>query len=371
MKQGPLTVLEFYSGIGGMHYALHHTNIPYRILKAFDINTFANTVYEHNFGTGIVVQRNIEALPLEYFDRLKANLWTMSPPCQPYTRIGLAKGSKDTRAKSFLKLMDVLPQMQFPPEYLLVENVKGFEESDSRDLLIETLSRCGYAFQEFLLSPIQFGIPNSRLRYYLLAVRTPRKFSNPPTNTIISYIPGTKCIVENKSQEQNDNSLEEYVISETSNQLPTLREYLGLQVNLEKGEEYRVPDKILQKYGLLFDIVKPSSKRSCCFTKGYHRLVEATGSILQMEENLDTYQYAVEGKMDVLRLRYFTPEEIALLMGFPIRTDQAANHLINHTDIYFSFPPSISLRQQYRLLGNSVNTYVVSQLLRYLLSSSE
>ncbi|RUS35519.1 hypothetical protein BC938DRAFT_481186 [Jimgerdemannia flammicorona] len=51
----------------------------------------------------------------------------MSPPCQPYTRTGLKNGSKDTRAKSFLYLMDMLPKMEHPPSYILVENVKGFE----------------------------------------------------------------------------------------------------------------------------------------------------------------------------------------------------------------------------------------------------
>jgi tRNA (cytosine38-C5)-methyltransferase len=51
----------------------------------------------------------------------------MSPPCQPYTRIGLQQGSVDARAKSFLHLLDVLGEMQHKPKYILVENVKGFE----------------------------------------------------------------------------------------------------------------------------------------------------------------------------------------------------------------------------------------------------
>lgn len=51
----------------------------------------------------------------------------MSPPCQPYTRIGLHQGSSDPRAKSFLYLIDMLSKMSFPPTYILIENVKGFE----------------------------------------------------------------------------------------------------------------------------------------------------------------------------------------------------------------------------------------------------
>lgn len=54
----------------------------------------------------------------------------MSPPCQPYTRMGLHQGSSDPRAKSFLYLIDMLSKMSFPPTYILIENVKGFEVSN-------------------------------------------------------------------------------------------------------------------------------------------------------------------------------------------------------------------------------------------------
>jgi len=57
-----------------------------------------------------------------------------------------------------------------------------------------------------------------------------------------------------------------------------------------------------------------------------------------------------------LNLRYFTSREIARLMGFPET---------------FVFPESSSLKQQYRLLGNSLNCKVVSALIQYLLSEKE
>jgi site-specific DNA-cytosine methylase len=54
-----LKVLEFYSGIGGMHAALERAamagDIPaFEVLAAFDINDVANRVYAHNFDGGIV-----------------------------------------------------------------------------------------------------------------------------------------------------------------------------------------------------------------------------------------------------------------------------------------------------------------------------
>lgn len=66
-----------------------------------------------------------------------------------------------------------------------------------------------------------------------------------------------------------------------------IRAYLDLGLTDEEEDEYSVPDRILGKWGRLFDIVLPSSKRTCCFTRGYTHLVERSGSILQVEEDLD------------------------------------------------------------------------------------
>ena len=40
-----------------------------------------------------------------------------------------------------------------------------------RQRIVTTLGECGYSLEEFLLDPRQIGLPNARLRYYLLATR--------------------------------------------------------------------------------------------------------------------------------------------------------------------------------------------------------
>ena len=62
--------------------------------------------------------------------------------------------------------------MHSPPHYLLMENVKGFEGSNTRGEFVGVLNSLDYVVQEFLLSPTQFRMLNSRLRYYLLAKET-------------------------------------------------------------------------------------------------------------------------------------------------------------------------------------------------------
>ena len=57
--QQQLNVIEFFSGIGGMHYALksfmkvHQPHLKYQIIKAFDFSTTANEVYHHNHPNSI------------------------------------------------------------------------------------------------------------------------------------------------------------------------------------------------------------------------------------------------------------------------------------------------------------------------------
>lgn len=55
-SESAVQALEFYSGIGGMHFAcdrackLGHIPCSVEVLAAFDLNPVANAVYEHNFG---------------------------------------------------------------------------------------------------------------------------------------------------------------------------------------------------------------------------------------------------------------------------------------------------------------------------------
>ena len=63
--------------------------------------------------------------------------------------------------------------MEHPPAYLLIENVVGFEASDTRAALVATLTHHRYTFREFILSPAQFAVPYSRPRYFCVARRRP------------------------------------------------------------------------------------------------------------------------------------------------------------------------------------------------------
>ncbi|KAF9951222.1 Sphingolipid C9-methyltransferase 2 [Mortierella alpina] len=105
---------------------------------------------------------------------------------------------------------------------------------------------------------------------------------------------------------------------------------------------------------------------------GRYHFVESTGSILQLAHELDqrlsrpnpTRPTPEEDNaralalLRTLHLRYFTENEVARLMGFPILEGN------------FSFPNTTSLKRRYRIVGNSINVKVVGKLIRYLLTST-
>uniref|UniRef100_A0A2K6EHG2 tRNA (cytosine(38)-C(5))-methyltransferase n=1 Tax=Propithecus coquereli TaxID=379532 RepID=A0A2K6EHG2_PROCO len=366
----PLRVLELYSGVGGMHHALRESGIPAQVVAAIDVNTVANEVYKYNFPQTQLLAKTIEGITLEEFDRLSFNMILMSPPCQPFTRIGLQGDMTDPRTNSFLYILDILPRLQKLPKYILLENVKGFEVSSTRDLLIQTIENCGFQYQEFLLSPTSLGIPNSRLRYFLIAKlqseplpfhvpgqvlmefpkiesEHPQKYVIDAENKIeekiepnICFDGSTQCSgkdailfkletaeeIERKNQQDGDLSVQ------------MLKDFLEDDIDMN---QYFLPPKSLLRYALLLDIVKPTCRRSVCFTKIENIYKSLTN--LSQEEKIT--------KLLMLKLRYFTPKEIANLLGFPPE---------------FGFPEKITVKQRYRLLGNSLNVHVVAKLIKIL-----
>jgi tRNA (cytosine38-C5)-methyltransferase len=88
-----------------------------------------------------------------------------------------------------------------------------------------------------------------------------------------------------------------------------------------------------------------------------------------------------------LNLRFFTPEEVARLHAFPFKfnltshenpLDELTCHektiprsynslKRNYKGPYFEFPENISIIQKHRMLGNSLNCFVISELLRCIL----
>lgn len=265
----------------------------------------------------------------------------MSPPCQPFTRVGNQKDTADSRTDALVHLCEIIEKLT-SIDAILMENVKGFETSKARDMYTDALQSAGYHYQEFMLSPSQLGIPNTRYRYYCMARKSqPFPFKS---EQVLAEFPKTS----DEAVASYGSTVAEYIDSETS-------------------PSALLPDKLLVKRVLLLDIACPESRNTICFTKAYTHYTEGTGSVFGSKskdevnavfEQVKILNSVSEGisLIKTLRMRYFTPVEVARLMCFP--------------EDGFSFPKVTTTKQRYRLLGNSINVHVVSELIKILFDVS-
>ncbi|OQV21373.1 putative tRNA (cytosine-5-)-methyltransferase [Hypsibius exemplaris] len=345
-------VLELYAGIGGMHFALDEyfksaDEAGEEIsIMAVDINPSAKLVYDANFPSAPLRQIDIRALKDAHFDGVW--LMTLSPPCQPFSRNGNVLDVEDARCESFLFVLAMLARLTNPPENIIMENVKGFETSEACRQMRDVLRKQGYRFKEYLLSPIHFGIPNSRLRYYLTAWRDPADKSELPK--------------ELPPDELSEDSVKTVIDAGTNYSELDLRQFLHHSVEIEHSTppSLLIPLDILAKYLMVLDIKFPTSTTTNCFTSGYGRYFKGTGSMFcPLPEHVFAdlvKEYLAHpddrSTLAAMKLRYFSPVEVAFLMGFPN---------------CFVIPSVVAPRLAWRLLGNSLNVHVVSLLLKQLL----
>jgi len=118
---------------------------------------------------------------------------------------------------------------------------------------------------------------------------------------------------------------------------------------------FKAGDSKLTKTSLYEDIVTPNSEETTCFTKGYAKNFKGSGPLLlpcspsPSKTEISAYDIT---SLQQLKIRFFTPREVANLLCFPNQ---------------FQFPPSVTTKQRYHLLGNSINVSVVAILLKQLM----
>jgi len=251
-----MRVLELFSGIGGWRYALGSRG---EVVAAYDISPAACATYGLNHGHAPLSQE-LAHVSAEALAAHRAEAWVMSPPCQPFCRMGNRQGLQDLRSRAFLNLMEIFDAA--PPESFVLENVAGFLGSDGHELLLSRLRRHGFQFREFSLCPMSFGIPNQRPRFYLVASKRALASMDVPLRTCGSI------------QEYLDAEVEDACVLESAT---------------------------LSKHAYGMDFVVPQDRRSTCFIGGYGQRYVGSGSFLVTPRGI----------------RRFSPSEIARFMGLP------------------------------------------------------
>ncbi|KAL7069020.1 DNA (cytosine-5)-methyltransferase domain-containing protein [Cryptosporidium serpentis] len=410
-----LTCLD---GIGGLHLSLkyaveklveHGQAMDIKVIKAFEINENCNNVYKRHFKDTPICTKNIESLNID--DIPKANIWLLSPPCQPFTRGGAKRDSDDNRCKPFLKVIDLMYKIDVSkmPSIWFIENVINFEQSRTHKFMIDMFNDLDYTYIQFLLSPTLLNIPNTRVRYYCMAFRCSNlvlscKYSilSRYEDFIASNILRNNCKGTKKLEYKliiNDPQ-NKYTYDELLCHLPYSSKFCfkllhshskkigDIIYTVKSPLFFEMANKVIDRNNSFrFDLVNELSIVSTTITKSYAESAGRSGPLFMKGSNVNNTKYnngylscdelssvykqifdtselcpsrfqcINEVDLSKCNIRFLQPSEILSLMGFP--SDWLSK-------IYKCDSLEL-LKQQYSLIGNSISIHVVSILMYYMI----
>lgn len=161
--------VDLFSGIGGIRLgfeqAANSLNIKTECVLSSEISIDAQLVYEQNFNhKSLGDVRLIEKLP-------EHEILLAGFPCQSFSHAGKKEGFGDTRGTLFFEITRLLDT--YRPQAFIFENVRGIYSHDEGRTLAtikHEIQKRGYSFDAFLLNSANFGLPQNRVRIYLVGI---------------------------------------------------------------------------------------------------------------------------------------------------------------------------------------------------------
>jgi len=172
-----LTAISMFSGCGGMD--LGFIKAGFEMLWANDFNSDSCETYRKNIekmtGTKHLVEGGIESISRPSKKSLK-NLTVLLGgfPCQAYSNAGQRKSVGDHRGELYKYCLEFIDAYQ--PEYVVFENVRGLLSIQGRkkkliEEIADELLDLNYDVYIKLLNASNYGVPQNRLRTFIVAVK--------------------------------------------------------------------------------------------------------------------------------------------------------------------------------------------------------
>ena len=352
--------IDLFCGIGGIRKGFELTDRFSCVLSA-EIDKYACMTYEHLFNENPFNDVSSEEFK-ERVEALDYDVLLAGFPCQSFSIAGEKKGFEDTtRGTLFFDIADILKRTK--PKAFFLENVEGLLRHDrgkTFKIIIDTLfNELGYRVvgvdeelrydaQSFLRKTVDFGLPQKRVRTYIVGFRDDLvppnyKFDELPTKR-------EKSIFNNLYDVLEDDVSAKYYLSEQY--IRTLEKHKATHKAKGNGFGYKV-----------VNVGENPISNTILATGG-----SGKERNLIVQEKPEYYGMMFGSKKSPINdkgIRVMTPTEWARLQGFK---DYA--FVKNGVDT-FSFPKGVSETQQYKQLGNSVSIPVIEELAKYMVKQLE
>lgn len=173
-KSADFTFIDLFAGIGGIRMGFESAGGECVFTSEWDEP--AQKTYQANFNEipyGDITKIEPEEIPS--FDMLLAGF-----PCQPFSQAGLKKGFEDTRGTLFFDIARIVEYHK--PSVVFLENVRNLASHDKGNTLkviVKTLEDLGYKVFHRLYNAKNFGVPQNRVRIYIIAFKDEVNFEFP------------------------------------------------------------------------------------------------------------------------------------------------------------------------------------------------
>nr|WP_255695294.1 DNA cytosine methyltransferase [Salinicoccus sp. ID82-1] len=169
--------MELFGGIGAPRKALINLGIEHKAIDYVEIDEKAvrtyNALYDHAHQPQSVRGYNLMPYILVH-----------GSPCQDFSRAGKRLGGNDedkTRSSLMWETLKIVENLgPWKPKYVVWENVKGVLDKDmihSFSKYLMKMEKLGYTNSYEVLNAMDFGIPQKRLRVFVVSILGNRTFN--------------------------------------------------------------------------------------------------------------------------------------------------------------------------------------------------
>ena len=168
-----MKVVSLFSGAGGFDLGL--ISAGHKIVWANDIFEDAADTYENNL-LSHVDRRDIRDIPSTEIP--DADLIVGGFPCQGFSVANWNRTVNDERNFLYREMVRVIQEKQ--PGYFVAENVRGLASME-KGTVLEAIKKdfraIGYQVKSEVLNAADYGVPQSRLRLFIVGVRSDMDFN--------------------------------------------------------------------------------------------------------------------------------------------------------------------------------------------------
>ena len=191
MYEGKSNLLgvDLFAGAGGMSLGAQMSGIDVVLAVEKDHHAAATYAFNHP-QTKLIVDDIKNVRRIDVTSKDKATILFGGPPCQGFSTSNQRTRKRENPLnwlfKEYLRIVCL-----WKPDWVVLENVRGIVETEHglfRDAIIQELQDAGYTSSSGVLCASDFGVPQVRSRFFLIAsrhglkVRMPKPTAHVPIN---------------------------------------------------------------------------------------------------------------------------------------------------------------------------------------------